>query len=896
MELQNKGQYRQALLLAKQFLINQEKLQTTPPSFQIKALCLVAGLHGDLSEYSEAITVYDQALILVKKNPGLKQPEAANIFINMAGIYQAMGDFEKAESLYRMALIIYENAEEQSQAEVAALFNNIGSLHYDLGDYERAIAFYQKAFQKNKDLFGFKHPSVARNINNLAETYQALGDYQEAETLYKKALSIRKQALNPDHPDLAISLNGLGSFYYSLGDIQQAENYFKKALAIREKAYGPDHPQVAKTLNDLALVYLSLREYSHAETTYKKVLTINEKIFGGTHPKVAANLHNLAGLYQEVGATDKSIPTYFKSLAIKEKVLGTSHPEYARTLNNLGALYQGIGDYKKAESYYLRALDIREKALGLEHPHIATSLNNLGTLYESMGLFEQAEMYYKKAVEIVERCRIRLENEELKMSFIQFYLPIYRNIISFFIEQHKRDQSKGFHRQALFYLERAKSRTFLDILGNKEVSLKNGEDQAILKKEKELQLKIKVLSQKKTFNPANQNIAQQLEKAQEDYRRLLNEIKFNNPELSYLISVNPSPVEKIQSLLDANTTLLEFYTTKNKLYSWLLTKTNCQVHEIAIKEGDIEKKVAELLNLVSSFQGRKPEPVIHPLPKETNPEAFSQIALDIYKLLIFPVEPDIKTNKLIIIPHGILHKIPFASLNNGQNTLIDQYALSILPAASILEYIIKKRKPRKESLLALANPIADYFPGFYELPCSEIEATKISRYFKQKEIYKRKSATEGMLKKKASTYGVIHLACHGEFNARQPMESGLLLAKDDKNDGFLHAHEIFGMDLKNANLVILSACETALSKILGGDDLVGLSRGFIYAGTPSLLATLWKVDDVSTAKLMEFFYKNWKKGMSKPEALRQAQIALKAMPLYSHPFYWAPFVMIGDWR
>jgi len=143
---------------------------------------------------------------------------------------------------------------------------------------------------------------------------------------------------------------------------------------------------------------------------------------------------------------------------------------------------------------------------------------------------------------------------------------------------------------------------------------------------------------------------------------------------------------------------------------------------------------------------------------------------------------------------------------------------------------------------------------------------------------------------------IIHFACHGEFNDKQRMQSGLLLSKDKDNDGCLQVHEIFGLDLRNANLVTLSACETALSKIYGGDDLVGLSRGFIYAGTPSILATFWKMDDSSTSILMEAFYDNWqKKGMNKPEALRQAQITLKSMPAYKHPYYWAPFVMIGDW-
>jgi len=177
------------------------------------------------------------------------------------------------------------------------------------------------------------------------------------------------------------------------------------------------------------------------------------------------------------------------------------------------------------------------------------------------------------------------------------------------------------------------------------------------------------------------------------------------------------------------------------------------------------------------------------------------------------------------------------------------------------------------------------------------EVDSIAGLFTDKEIYTKDKATEGTAKDKSAGPDVIHFACHVEFNDRQPLQSALVLAKDVDNDGFLQVHEIFELDLKDTNLVALSACETGLSKIQGGDDLVGLSRGFIYAGTPSILATLWKVDDPATAELMQRFYTNLQsKGMKKPEALQMAQIELKNIPKYKHPFYWAPFVMIGDWE
>jgi CHAT domain-containing protein len=325
---------------------------------------------------------------------------------------------------------------------------------------------------------------------------------------------------------------------------------------------------------------------------------------------------------------------------------------------------------------------------------------------------------------------------------------------------------------------------------------------------------------------------------------------------------------------------------------------------MAFKEKDLQKRVDEFLLPNISNRLRRPEPVITlaigdeqrketgEREREENRKKFYEVASELYNIILAPFEKEIKTTKLIIVPHGSLHKVPFSTLNDGKRYLIDKYAISVLPSASVIEFIVKKRKTEKEKLLALVNPQTDYVPlGF-----AEVEGKTLSTLFPGNEVYYRENATETIAKKRASDFNIIHFASHGEFNERQPLQSGLLLAKDDENDGYLQVHEIFGMDLSNANLVTLSACETALSKVTGGDDLVGLSRGFIYAGTPSLLATLWKVDDKSTSILMEHFYRNWQKGMSKPEALRQAQIALKNMPQYKHPFYWAPFVMIGDWR
>jgi CHAT domain-containing protein len=254
---------------------------------------------------------------------------------------------------------------------------------------------------------------------------------------------------------------------------------------------------------------------------------------------------------------------------------------------------------------------------------------------------------------------------------------------------------------------------------------------------------------------------------------------------------------------------------------------------------------------------------------------------------------EIKTARLIVVPYGSLHKFPFSALNDGMRCLVDDFDLSVLPSAAVILQVVEKRKADNRNFLAFGNPQTDSKP----LAFGEQEIKNVGKMFPVSKIYVREKATKIRLQKEAGGAAVVHLACHGEFNDLQPLQSWLLLAKEGDEDGILRVHEVFGLDLKSANLVTLSACETALGKVSSGDDMVGLSRAFLYAGTPSILATLWEVEDTSTALLMEHFYDNWRnKKMSKPQALRQAQLSLRAMQKYQHPFFWAPFVLIGDWK
>ena len=823
-------------------------------------------------------------------------------------------------------------------SEARGLDNKIWELFLE-ARYEEAIAIAKDLLAVREKTLGKNHPDVARNLWNLGWMYKVTGQYGEAEMLLKRSLEIREKRLGKNNPDVGTSLYDLGLLYSTLGRYGEAEALLKRSLEIREKRLGKNHPDVARSLENLGSLYRTTGRYAEAERLFKRSVETYERSLGQDHPYVAESLMNLGVLYRITGRYGEAEPVVKRTLEIRERKLGEKHPYAMASRNDLALLLLDSGKWEEAcdifsqqnnksglGKYYLVKKDYQEAArhfsLAFENVNKKSTRSvigiqiGLGLVYEGMGEYSKSGEHFRGAIEVIEAEWKTLDPEakkeflnakvELGFSLLEAYEGLARVLLKL-----GDKESMG---EALRVSERVKSRVLLEMLATREVRGKDAEDEAVLQKDREHQRglmevrkQIEVLGEMGQMGqevPRGEVVRLQsaLEEKEKTYGKFIEEVKLKNSELSSLISVDPLSCSQIQSLMDPDVELLEYYTTNEKIYAWLVSREDIRVYEIGMTEKELKEKVDRLLLPNISNRPRKAEPVIVYVgreeketgesDREENRKRFQAVSKELYEAVLAPVSKDIKAKNLIVVPHGVLHKVPFAALTDGSNYLIEKYTISVLPSASLLEYVVKKRKEEKEKALVLANPKTEHMPlGF-----AEVEGRMLESLFPSKEAYYREKATETKAKLRASDFNVIHFATHGEFNERQPMQSGLLLTRDDENDGCLQVHEVFEMDLKSANLVTLSACETALSKIQGGDDLVGLSRGFIYAGTPSILATLWKVDDASTSKLMEIFYRNWKSGMSKAEALRSAQESVKEMKGYEHPFYWAPFIMIGDWR
>jgi CHAT domain-containing protein len=323
--------------------------------------------------------------------------------------------------------------------------------------------------------------------------------------------------------------------------------------------------------------------------------------------------------------------------------------------------------------------------------------------------------------------------------------------------------------------------------------------------------------------------------------------------------------------------MVGFFGMGNSLYGYTLSGAETRIY--TLDGNTLTEDVGEFTQAIKKRRRQAP-----------------QLAELMYKRLLEPMRSSIRGKDLLIVPHGTLHYLPFAALHDGERYLVQGRSIRYLPSATLLGLLPAARnqatKDSINKLLILGNP--DLGDASLDLPSAQTEAQDLQGMFnRNSELFVRREATETLLKERAQDFSHVHIASHGEFSADAPLLSRLKLAKDDRNDGMLSVSEIYGLRL-NANLVMLSACETGLGSVSNGDDVVGLTRGFLYAGAQNVVGSLWEVDDDATAELAKLMYVSMKAGTSVAKSLSQAQDQLiKKKP---HPFFWAAFINTGTGR
>jgi CHAT domain-containing protein len=513
------------------------------------------------------------------------------------------------------------------------------------------------------------------------------------------------------------------------------------------------------------------------------------------------------------------------------------------------ALYE-MGRLDEAEKGYQSMLDIQETR---ENGDIYwLILHDMGSLARKHGRLSEAVDDYAKAIDVIERYRSSINSEASKIGFIGDKSALYGDIVETLLQAGRPEE-------AYAYVERAKSRALVDLLAGQHDFATSSRTADLLKAygDAEAKAHTQFLGDSE---PAGERTASPLADSVARLREA-------EPELASLVSVSTASLQDIASRLAADEALVEYYYDSSALTAYVVH--DGRVRAYPLMRPGLE---ADVQSLRSAIQERN-RPAADPAAK-------------LYARLVQPFAGDLTgVRRLTIVPHGVLHYLPFATLADHQVTLIDRFSLRMLPSASVIRYL-KQGNDKNPAMLVVGNPSTDEAP----LPFAEKEAESVAAGHPGATLWLGRAATETAFKDQAKRFGYLHLATHGVFDATAPLSSAMLLAHDGANDGRLTLSEIYDLRL-SSDLVVLSACDTGLGVIAGGDDLIGLTRGFLYAGAHSIVASLWPVDDQATAELMTAFYAGLAR-MPKGEALRQAQMLVRQK--YPAPYYWAGFFLTGS--
>jgi len=858
--------------------------------------------------------------------------------LGLGEAFERLSDFEKALASYRSALrhVRAGNWENKAKLEADASFE-MGVIHRWLSQYEEAIEQLRTAALKYQEAGNLTGQAGA--VAQLAEVYSWVAEPQTAVAYYKEALEgYRKIGDLPKQIEVSASLGEAGYLTNEVST-EDGENYFKDGQQLVASLTGFD-PYVrlksaqGKKFPDEELIKI-IREWRERVPTLKREYRMAAGILyqkwgrsrlEGNNPQDAQVMLFLAFEYHSI------LPPLRAVLVNREIAI-----ELAKDAYFSAEAFRQSGSYARALSYFQL---VEQIASSLRTPEIHFAYHGLARTYADLGDVENARAYYKRGIEVLESVQGQQGTEEIKMGVFAGVLYSYRGFLRLLLDVYMRTNDEQYLRDSFEYNERMRARVFLEILGRAHttrVKANAGPSQDDIRRNI---AQIHHRLQSSELEPSVQSkLLDQLENLRDKWRNLQKETARQDPRQSGVFYSQPTTVAALQAALGADAALLEYMTAHDGSILWVITKEQIRAYKLP---------GAELQAIVEKYLKSLRQPLIGA------DEISSHIELGqkLYRELVGPAEELIRQKKHIIVAaDGWLHYLPFETLivsqGQGRSTraarltdvdyLIKKYQVTYIPSASVLVTQQNGRQPRRPQadlpLIAFGDPVyrggnsqdqeiegnkitnlALRGQNFERLEFSGEEVRRIARIFgvsaESQHINLRDRATvERLRSTDLSRYRVLHFAAHAILGdqVKRLSQPALVLSQPERGkieEGLLQFSDILDLKL-NADLVVLSACDTGLGRFREGEGIIGLTRAFLYAGASSAVVSLWKVQDQSTSLLMERFYRNLKRGLSKSEALRQAKLDIMRSSVdlkvtgmrqdLASPFYWAPFILVGDW-
>ena len=849
--------------------------------------------------YQEAIELSEQALLI--------DPLLSETYRTRAQSLYALGRYADAR---QAAQLLQKEVTAPDKIELRLSGSIVGAVATAVtGNRVEAIAELNAAYRSIVDVGNLE---LEENVHSqLAYLYDLQNECAQSLQHAKAVLALGKELKSPY---VGRYTGNVGGAYACLGDMTEAINYYNQALEISADPRNSDSSNLASLLINIAETKVS--NYSEALPLLERASTLSQSI---TNPTMKMRvLLGLGALYLENGNQTKALGLTRAALKIAQQT-GAAVPE-GNSWNLLGRVHFSMSDHVQATEAHRSALDIGERT---NTPQVVWhALAGLAAVFEKQGKVEQAAQHYQQAIETIEDVRSRIGISEDRASFLADKVGIYKKLIDLLIASEGKGKSTQTAAvEAFRYVERARARAFLDSLAEARVDIENAAPE-LTKRQQELQQRISQLTTQLIKERA-QEISRQdktkivklekgLSQADTELADWLRELRRRNPRYARLKYPEPITLDRAQQLLDDQTILLSYSLSEPQSFLFALTRTGFQVKRLP-SEAMLRESVHKFLAAITDRNN--PAPV----------EYRRQAAL-LSQYLLQPVSTMLAGKKrLVVVADGALHRLPFEALllpgTPAQGDLrklpylIRRFAISYAPSASVLaELQDEQRAGASRGFIAFGDPVYEQRAesgvasalraggvgrvNLQPLPHSREEISGIAKLFADEEraVFFAEDATEENVKapERLSRYRMVHFSTHGYVNEARPRFSGLLLSSPQTNrqgeDGLLSAYEVFNLKLQ-ADLVVLSACETGLGKEVKGEGLMSLMRAFMYAGASSVVISLWNVNDESASDLMIRFYRHLKTGMSKGEALRQAQ--LETIDDNGFPFFWAPFILVG---
>jgi CHAT domain-containing protein/Tfp pilus assembly protein PilF len=856
-----------------------------------------ASVEEELAQEVIAAKTEEERQQILGREKGLVDAELSRAVNDQGRRYADQGNYAQALAAFQLAMKFAERAD--FKPGVVRALVNVGYTQNLQGDYSQALESLKQARAlaaaiDNQELIGL-------SLVNMAVAHYRHGDYVQALEFFQQGLVIGEATKN--RMMVANLLNNIGGIYTAQGNPEQALEYYKRSLVIKQEL--GDKVTAARTLNNMGESYAQLGDYARAAEFFKQSLALKEET--GDRAGMATSIMNLGVAQQEQGQYAAALEAFKKALALGEEV--GNKLAMVEVLYNTALVEKLQGDFKKS-------LETNERAQALarqigDRESIWSLLVLAGEARSALNQPAEAERAFKESIAVIEALRAQVAgSEQDQQRYFENKISPYRSMVELLVSEDRTGE-------ALAYAERAKARVLLDVLHSGRVNVTKAmrpEEQA---EERRLTTELAAVNaqvaREESREPADTARLAEL-KARLQNVRLEREafetgLYAAHPELK-IQRGEPRPVslEEARDLLpDARTALLEYVVAGEKALLFVITKgaaVNLTAYTLATSAKDLQTKAERFRKALA----------------ERNLD-FGPQARELYDQLLSPAAKQLEgKTALVIVPDGSLWGLPFQALRTGgEKYLVEDFAVSYAPSLTVLREMMKSRpKPAHNSvgdavLLAFGNPTIgeqvtarvaslSMSESLFPLPEAEKQVNQLAQLYgtSRSRVYTGAAATEDKAKTEAARFSVIQFATHAVLNDANPMYSHVVLSRpaSGAEDGLLEAWEMMNLNIR-ADLVVLSACETARGRVGAGEGVIGMTWALFVAGSPTTVVSQWKVESASTTELMLEFHRNLRGGkepLSKAQALQHAALKLLRGDAYRHPFYWAGFVVVGDSR